>query len=870
MEKDEKAEALEQLLGGDPGSFCASWLEAIEQAGDDERDWRETEAEEAMLAYKGDPKSDSAAFNIFHSNIETLVPALYNSTPIPDVRRRFNDDDPVAAQTASILERALSFSTDDYDFDDVMKNVVKDMAIVDRGIARIKYQPTFGADDQTVLYEEVRCEYVPWKTFRRGPAVQWAKVPWIAFAHFLDRNEVAKLMAREANVLGYAQDQQMDILRELKFCYSAASSGDKSERNDGKELPKFGRREMVWEVWDRDTKQVIWLSQDYRDMPLAIMDDPLRLKDFFPTPRPAMVLTSTESLCPVTSYRIYCKLIRQLNDISERIDALVDQIRVRGGYVGTQAEIEQIAKADDGELVPLNNLEGFVTNGGDVNKAVFWWPLEMIYKALEVLVAQREIVKQTIYEVTGLSDILRGATDANETATAQQIKQQWGSVRVQSHQKEVERYARDLFRLKAEVMCKHFDIQTLILITGVKLPTQEDKQRAQELKAIGEEMFAQYQQAAQQAQQQGLPPPEPPVPEDEVKQMQEQVEEILGKPTIEEVDQLRRDDRVLKYRVDIESNSTVRADLTRNQEQMKAFLDGTAAYIQSVGPMVQQIPSFGKPAVRIYASFARHFNLGKQAEDALDEFSESIAKNGIDGPPPDPTVQAEADLKAAQAEKTRAETQVIPQQLALETAKSRAEVVFKARQAENADAREATRFELDRRRASTDHMAREREFGLKGRELDERGQLDRDRLDMDRENAQAQLAETRAARQSGERMEQLRLRDGIKARREGFAVQAAAVQGGGLPQFEDQDLGDDMLTDEERARMEQTNALMQQVVTSLESMAQAQMASTQAMAQALEGLTRAITAPKEVVRDEAGRAIGVRPLMDSNQEVNDV
>src|SRR5690606_18921301 len=28
-------------------------------------------------------------FNILHSNVETIVPAIYNSTPVPDVRRRF-------------------------------------------------------------------------------------------------------------------------------------------------------------------------------------------------------------------------------------------------------------------------------------------------------------------------------------------------------------------------------------------------------------------------------------------------------------------------------------------------------------------------------------------------------------------------------------------------------------------------------------------------------------------------------------------------------------------------------------------------------------------------------------------------------------
>jgi hypothetical protein len=57
------------------------------------------------------------------SNIETLLPAIYNSTPSPDVRRRFGDRDPIAKSVSDIVERAISYSVDAYDFDAMMQAV---------------------------------------------------------------------------------------------------------------------------------------------------------------------------------------------------------------------------------------------------------------------------------------------------------------------------------------------------------------------------------------------------------------------------------------------------------------------------------------------------------------------------------------------------------------------------------------------------------------------------------------------------------------------------------------------------------------------------------------------------------------------------
>lgn len=865
---DDKAEALKALVGGNPSEFVASWLVAIEQSGEEEKTWREKQAQDAVDAYEGKSSSPSTAFNIFHSNIETIVPALYNSSPIPDVRRRFNDEDRVAAEVSEILERGISFSIDDYEFNDVMKRVVKDMATVDRGIARIKYEPHFrelpegepqpddadtqagqsaqggmghnGGPDLEVEYEEARCEYVPWRSFRRGPATTWDRMPWVAFEHFLNRDEVKKLVGKSH----YDPMTKALITAGVRFNYSGNATG--SDKDHAQEVPKFGGRARVWEIWDKDTGMVVFIAHDYKDYPLCVMKDPLRLRSFFPCPRPAMIIEGTDSLTPITSFSIYSSLIEELNDITNRIKALVEQVRVRGGYAGVAAEVELIANADDGELVPLNSAELMATTGGGIDKAIFWFPIEPVVSAIKELVQQRELVKATIYEVTGLSDIIRGASDPNETATAQGIKQQWGSIRIQSHQKEVERYAADLFRLKAEIFCKHFDIQTLLMMTGLKYPTKADQQRAQQMLQMGEKMVSEFQASGQE------PPPEIAQMMPQLEQAKKQLDEILAKPALEDIEGMMKSERVLRYRVDIESDSTVRADLTKSQEQMKGFLEGTAAYVGAVGPMVQQGAMDGQVAIEIFAAFARHFRLGKQAEDALDAWADRM-KKGEGQEKSDPAAEAEAALKQAQAaaaqataEKTKTETQLLPLQFKASVAKDSADLKMRARTQENAD--KGAHF--DRMEAARGNRAKHK--------------LEVGKAKAGHANARADLSERKATRQDANKNKRLELGESRKARHEGYAVEgkqlpppeaSAMPEGGGMPVAQDEGLTE-YETDEERASRGQRDAVLGEVARGMQGLAHSQAQSTAALAQAISELASSMKAPKRIVRDSRGRAIG--------------
>src|SRR3954471_8970945 len=119
------------------------WLMEWELADGHEEGWRGAAEDVGKRCADEDEKEkgDKGAieqklggkFNILRANVDTLLPALYNSVPKPDVRRRFRDPDPLGKAVADVLERAIAFQVDTGDYDTSLKLAVKDMLLPGRG-----------------------------------------------------------------------------------------------------------------------------------------------------------------------------------------------------------------------------------------------------------------------------------------------------------------------------------------------------------------------------------------------------------------------------------------------------------------------------------------------------------------------------------------------------------------------------------------------------------------------------------------------------------------------------------------------------------------------------------------------------------------
>ncbi len=593
------------------------WREQLRMAGEEEKKWREA-ALDAVRTYEGDEAQDRQRFNILYSNMETLAPSVYNSAPIPDVRRRFNEGSPTDLVASQSIERAVSYFLDTYGFDEEMNPTVLDGLLVGRGVARVRMEPQMD-DFGGVAGIEVYSEHVHWEDYRQSPAGQWRDVRWVAYRHLFTREQLVRLNPEIGG--------QVEL---------GVSVDGKEKDGQPKNVPDIYKRSETWEIWDRERREVLFISNDWPDAPIAQVPDPYGLKGFWPQPKPYYDVMSSTSLKPVCPYALYKAQARELDKVTRRIMSLAAVVKMTGAVAGQADFIAKLQAAEDGTLVPISDIDmqGVLSSGsGDLSKLIWLWPIEKTVAVLRELIGYRETIKATIYEITGISDIIRGNTDPNETLGAQQIKAQWGSLRLQRRQKDVQRLCRDLVRLQAELIAEKMPVEQLAMVTNIQLPSAQEKMQAQQ-------QMMMIQQAGQQAQQMGAQIP--PEMQAQAQQAMQQAGEVLAKPTWDEVSALLKSDAMRCYRVDIETDSTIREDVTRAQQNIAQFVQSIGQLIQGALPVMQAKPDFIPVVLETLKATARTFKLGRGLEEAIEKVGPQIAPAQPPAPPPEDPREARA------------------------------------------------------------------------------------------------------------------------------------------------------------------------------------------------------------------------------------
>src|SRR5690606_21232802 len=88
----------------------------------------------------------------------------------------------------------------------------------------------------------------------------------------------------------------------------------------------------VYEIWDKNKREVVFLSDSLPDKILRHIPDPFKLVGFYPCPEPLTFLRKISGLVPVPLYKFYKDQAEELNDITYRIRKIIRTIKVRGAY----------------------------------------------------------------------------------------------------------------------------------------------------------------------------------------------------------------------------------------------------------------------------------------------------------------------------------------------------------------------------------------------------------------------------------------------------------------------------------------------------------------------------------------------------------
>jgi hypothetical protein len=584
-------------------------------------------------------------FAILWSNVSTLQPAIYAKQPVPMVDRRYRDEDPVGKVASEVLERALGFSLDQYDFDGRVKLCVLDYLLPGRGQVWVRYIPHMREvnaeqdyelgegvqdDDDTevgevetpeaaeeVVYEEVQCDHVSWKDWLTNPAREWAEVRWVGRRVYMTKAELTERF-------GAAMAKNVPI--------TTTSTGTDTASDAQKQSSQTGE---VYEIWDKPSKMAYWVCKGYTGGVLDKREDPLGLTNFFPCPPPLNATTANDSTIPVADYVQYQDQADELDELTARIGKLQDALRMVGVYAGeANRELQLVfSPGNENKLIPIDTFDLWKEKGG-VRGLIEWVPVDMVIQVLKGCYEARSQVLNDIYQITGLSDIIRGESNPNETATAQRMKGQWGSLRVRDRQRDLQRFCRDAIRLKAEIIAEHFSIDTLKAMTNVKLLTAAEKQQIEKIMPL-----------IQQAQQSGMPIPPGLAPDPAML-------ELMAQPTWEEVQALLRDDALRSFRIDVETDSTVQPD--ENAAKM-AFTEFTSAIVGLMSAAASIVPSAPYTAplfAEVLKQGARTFNVSRSMEDVIDKVFEQAEA----APPVQPQGPPPPDESAMQVEQLKSQT----------------------------------------------------------------------------------------------------------------------------------------------------------------------------------------------------------------------
>ena len=426
--------------------------------------------------------------------------------------------------------------------------------------------------------EDVATDYIHWKDYRWSPSRFWSEVRWEAFR---------AQMTRKALHERFDESLGADIVQTIPL-------NSKRRSTDDRATDPWSRAD-VWEIWSKEHGEVFWWVEGFHTI-LDRKADPLGLEGFWPNARPLFANTTTSKLLPVPDFCIAQDIYDEIDTLSTRINLLEDAIRVSGIYDSQQPELAQLVGGSGparNRMIPVANWAMLAEKGG-LKGTVDWFPFETVANVLGILGQKRTEKIALLYQVTGMSDIIRGQATGSATATEQRIKARAASTRTQLAQNEFAKFAQDSQRIRAEIIAKHFDVQTIV-------------ERSNILHTADAELAT---QAAQ----------------------------------------LLKDEHA-EYRIEIATDALAMTDFDAVKQESTEFLTAVGGFLEQIGQIGMQAPGAVPGLLEMLKVGLAGFRRASTMEGILDKaIKAATAQAAQPKPPPPPDPRMEAVKVKAQTE----------------------------------------------------------------------------------------------------------------------------------------------------------------------------------------------------------------------------
>jgi hypothetical protein len=578
-----------------PRGWAERWGVEFGQAKEFHRKWREN-GKVAVSKYLGrdmkttDPEAPGYNLNLFSANINTMMSMLYGKVPQVSVDRRWADPkDQPARIAAEMASRVLNgdIETAGEDFSSVLRGTLQDRLVPGCGIARVRY--SCDVAEETVESTDVPTEtkqdewiddvYVPWQDVLWSPCRYWSEMRWLAFRIYKDKKEVESFLSDVKDGKEIANDLKYNSKAPLEDATQKTSeTWDKCE---------------IWEIWDKTTKRVFWWVDGYKKI-LKSVEDPLELDGFYPAPPFFIANVTTSEYVPKNDYSFAASLYREIDRLEERIALLTMAVKVVGVYNKNCGQDigRLINETAENKIIPVDAWAAFAEKGG-IKGSMEFLDIEQIATCIQILQGQQQARIEQLYQITGMADIMRGQASGDKpaSATEQQIKVKFASVRIQSIQDEFTRFATDLQKIRFEVMCKHFDAETII--KNSNMMNTADGRNTPEL----------VMQAAQ----------------------------------------LLKDEDCAKWRIQIQPESMAMVDYAQLKQERTEYINSLGIFLQSSFPIAEKFPSVSPILMELLKWGLAGFKGSRQIEGVIDRamaaMEQDAQKKAGQPPPPNPELQ---------------------------------------------------------------------------------------------------------------------------------------------------------------------------------------------------------------------------------------
>lgn len=564
-------------------------------------------------------------FPIFWSSIRTMQPALYSQTPTPVGERMLDDEDDNIARLGSVMVERLAkylmrstpfdriemmtcttflwsgkatnkicFYDESYDLAEGKEKTTKvyyaltvdptgnQQLVDDRGeplpdgIEVLEDEKGYYTEQSSEEYgrKYVSLEPVAYNDILHSPqARHWDEVDWLAFRLLLNKSDVKERFGKEvADTLSYSSTTD-----EVK---------EKNKKRDGSQAEAYAE---VWEIWDRQRKEVLYVTDDYEDFLEDPKDDPYGLPGFYPCPPFMLGTVGPDDLYPVPDYIQLRPLILQLHAFAKRLKRLIKATQAVGVFDNTIDELGDLnLDAVDGDFIGVSNFAQIMNKGG-LNQIVQFFPTDQIAKTVTLMFSAMQAYEQFYNDTYGIPDIIRGTSDPNETAAAQQMKGKYASLRFSFMQREFQRLVRDDIEIMCDIALASFEDHQLMEIMGYRFMEPEDQQNFNLALDL----------------------------------LRDPVERIV--------------------RVSIQTDSTITMNEDAEQAQRQQLATTIFSGLQSIAPALEATPALGSALCSVVMLLVRGERDGKDLEEKLEKAFNIMLQPPPPPPPPqpDPTKLAE-------------------------------------------------------------------------------------------------------------------------------------------------------------------------------------------------------------------------------------